>query len=270
MTATSPSLSAARTREVTLRVGGGTVLCERCVVADNMVRRMRGLLGRRELPRGEGILLWPASSIHSWFMRFSFDAVFVDRDFTVLRIGGERAAVADAELPRRPRRCRAGRGRVRAPRPRRRRPPRRRTFALAPAPAQISRHSSRRIAPSGRRRICAAASAAASRPPATAAPPRPSEERPGHGEVVGRRVEDVLQHRDEHLGEQPAEQRGKRERRRRARARPRSRGRPRLAAARRRAPPSSRAPGAARRARRRRTAPSPPRRARARTPPRSG
>jgi hypothetical protein len=86
MTAISPSLSAARTREVTLRMGGGAVLCERCVVADGMVRRMRGLLGRRELPAGEGILLWPASSIHSWFMRFAFDAVFVDREFTVLRI----------------------------------------------------------------------------------------------------------------------------------------------------------------------------------------
>jgi uncharacterized membrane protein (UPF0127 family) len=93
---------------VTLRVGGGAVLCERCVVADSMVRRMRGLLGRRELPPGEGILLWPASSVHSWFMRFAFDAVFVDRDFTVLRIAADvkpwrarshRGAHAVVELP---------------------------------------------------------------------------------------------------------------------------------------------------------------------------
>src|SRR3954467_2847618 len=35
----------------------------------------------------------------------------------------------------------------------------------------------------------------------------PAEEQPRDSELVGRRVEDVLQHRHEHLGEQPAEQR---------------------------------------------------------------
>ena len=108
MTATSPSVPAPRTREVTLRVGGGAVLCERCIVADGALRRMRGLLGRRELPPGEGILLWPASSVHSWFMRFAFDAVFVDPDFTVVRIAANvkpwrmrshRGAHAVVELP---------------------------------------------------------------------------------------------------------------------------------------------------------------------------
>src|SRR5712691_9128289 len=37
------------------------------------------------------------------------------------------------------------------------------------------------------------------------------EKEPGHGEVVRRRVEDVLQHRDEHFREQPAEHRRERE-----------------------------------------------------------
>ena len=45
-----------------------------------------GLLGRRELPDGEGILLRPASSIHMAFMRFPIDAVFLARDLTVLRV----------------------------------------------------------------------------------------------------------------------------------------------------------------------------------------
>ena len=47
---------------------------------------MRGLLGRRSLPAGEGILLRPAGSIHTFFMRFPIDAVFLDRDLLVLRI----------------------------------------------------------------------------------------------------------------------------------------------------------------------------------------
>ena len=47
---------------------------------------MRGLLGRRELPSGEGILLKPASSVHMAFMRFAIDAVFLDRDLRVVKI----------------------------------------------------------------------------------------------------------------------------------------------------------------------------------------
>jgi uncharacterized membrane protein (UPF0127 family) len=47
---------------------------------------MRGLLGRRELGTGEGILLRPAAAIHCWFMRFAIDAVFLDDDLVVLKV----------------------------------------------------------------------------------------------------------------------------------------------------------------------------------------
>ena len=51
--------------------------------------RMKGLLGRRNLPRGEGILLKPASSVHMAFMRFAIDAVFLDRDLRVVKIAAD-------------------------------------------------------------------------------------------------------------------------------------------------------------------------------------
>jgi hypothetical protein len=47
---------------------------------------MRGLLGRRSLEGGEGILLRPAASVHTWFMLFPIDVVFLDRDLRVLRV----------------------------------------------------------------------------------------------------------------------------------------------------------------------------------------
>jgi uncharacterized membrane protein (UPF0127 family) len=72
--------------EVALTRPGGGVVCERCVVAESARSRSRGLLGRSELPAGEGILLRPASSIHMFFMRFAIDAVFVDRDLVVRKI----------------------------------------------------------------------------------------------------------------------------------------------------------------------------------------
>ena len=65
------------------------VVCERCSVADSMFRRMRGLLGRRELGAGEGLLLRPAGSIHTAFMRFPIDAVFVDRELAVLKVAAD-------------------------------------------------------------------------------------------------------------------------------------------------------------------------------------
>jgi uncharacterized protein len=85
----------------------GGVVCERCTVADSAPARMKGLLGRRSLPPGEGLLIRPAGSIHTWFMRFPIDAVFLDRDLVVVgvasdlrpwRLAGRRGARAVLEL----------------------------------------------------------------------------------------------------------------------------------------------------------------------------
>ncbi len=85
----------------------GHVVCARCRVADDPPTRLRGLLGRRELPPGEGLLLRPAPSIHTWFMRFPIDAVFVDAQLEVIavrhemppwRAAGQRGARAVLEL----------------------------------------------------------------------------------------------------------------------------------------------------------------------------
>ena len=72
--------------EVTLTREDGGVVCERCVVAETPLRRARGLLGRTELASGEGLLLRPASSIHTFFMRFPIDAVFLDRHLVVRKV----------------------------------------------------------------------------------------------------------------------------------------------------------------------------------------
>lgn len=94
--------------EVALRRENGETLCERCVLADTALARMRGLLGRSALPHGEGILLRPASSVHTGFMRFPIDVVFLDDDDRVLKIAhslrpwkaaGARKAKAAVELP---------------------------------------------------------------------------------------------------------------------------------------------------------------------------
>jgi uncharacterized membrane protein (UPF0127 family) len=70
----------------TLRNENGAVVCERCTVARSPLTRMRGLLGRRGLAQGEGLLLQPAGSVHTLFMRFPIDVVFLDADSRVMRV----------------------------------------------------------------------------------------------------------------------------------------------------------------------------------------
>jgi uncharacterized protein len=65
---------------------GGDLVCERCELATTVGKRMKGLLGRRGLPAGTGMLIRPASSIHMFFMRFPIDAVFLDRELRVIGI----------------------------------------------------------------------------------------------------------------------------------------------------------------------------------------
>lgn len=72
--------------EFELHKADGSVICERCLAADSPLARMRGLLGRKELPRGEGMLLRPAASVHTALMRFPIDVVFVDGAGRVLDI----------------------------------------------------------------------------------------------------------------------------------------------------------------------------------------
>jgi uncharacterized membrane protein (UPF0127 family) len=71
---------------VSLFRGDGSIVCERCTMADRMLPRMKGLLGRSSLEPGEGMLIRPAPSIHTFFMRFPIDAVFLSRDGEVLKV----------------------------------------------------------------------------------------------------------------------------------------------------------------------------------------
>ena len=55
-------------------------------VADSFFTRFRGLMLRRALPEGHGLLLAPCSSIQMCFMRFAIDAVYIDRDYRILKV----------------------------------------------------------------------------------------------------------------------------------------------------------------------------------------
>jgi len=74
---------------VRIEFESGGAVCERCVMATNLWLRFRGLMGRSKLPAGEGILLRPCASVHTFFMRFPIDVVFCDHDLRVLGVAAE-------------------------------------------------------------------------------------------------------------------------------------------------------------------------------------
>jgi uncharacterized membrane protein (UPF0127 family) len=48
-------------------------------VADTMWTRLKGLIGSQPLEKGEGLLIVPCQSIHTHFMGFPIDVLYVDR-----------------------------------------------------------------------------------------------------------------------------------------------------------------------------------------------
>ncbi len=63
----------------------GKVLAQAATRANTLWSRMKGLLGREELGEGEGLVIDPCNAIHTFFMRFPIDVLFVDRGGRIVR-----------------------------------------------------------------------------------------------------------------------------------------------------------------------------------------
>jgi uncharacterized membrane protein (UPF0127 family) len=58
----------------------------RAKVARTLFERIRGLIGVKSLPPGEGLLILRCNSIHTFFMSFPIDAVFFDGNDRVVKV----------------------------------------------------------------------------------------------------------------------------------------------------------------------------------------
>lgn len=63
-----------------------TVLAKEAEVADTFPKRLKGLLGRSGLNIGQGFIIIPCSSIHTFFMKFPIDAIFLDKNNRVVAL----------------------------------------------------------------------------------------------------------------------------------------------------------------------------------------
>ena len=109
----------------TMKLMAGNFLTQRCVtlynskndrilarqarVADGFLKRAIGLMGKKSLNPGEGLILTPCGSVHTLFMRFPIDILYVNSTGTICRaqralkpwslsLGGRDAAIT-VELP---------------------------------------------------------------------------------------------------------------------------------------------------------------------------
>jgi uncharacterized membrane protein (UPF0127 family) len=79
--------NAAVADHVDLARSDGRFVC-RARVASSFLTRFRGLMGMAELPAETGLLFPRTSSVHTHFMRFPIDVVFLDDDRRVVAIRG--------------------------------------------------------------------------------------------------------------------------------------------------------------------------------------
>jgi len=60
------------------------LLADRAKIADTYLERLTGLLNRKSLDKGEALILLPSNCIHSFFMRFSIDVLFLDKNNKII------------------------------------------------------------------------------------------------------------------------------------------------------------------------------------------
>jgi uncharacterized membrane protein (UPF0127 family) len=63
-----------------------TTVGTRITIANTSLTRLIGLMGRRQLDAGCGLLIRPSSGIHTFGMLFSIDVVALDKRLQVLRV----------------------------------------------------------------------------------------------------------------------------------------------------------------------------------------
>jgi len=67
----------------------GVTLVDKGSVADNYLKRLKGLIGVRHLPPGDGLLIKPCKDIHTHFMSIPIDVLYVDANNRVVGIDAE-------------------------------------------------------------------------------------------------------------------------------------------------------------------------------------
>jgi uncharacterized membrane protein (UPF0127 family) len=69
-----------------LNITRNTLIGDRVDTAGRGGKRNKGLLGRTNLAHGEGLWIVPCEAVHTFFMKFSIDLVYIDRKLQVRKV----------------------------------------------------------------------------------------------------------------------------------------------------------------------------------------
>lgn len=73
-------------RVIIRNVTRDTQIAGQAEVAGTGIKRSKGLLGRKGLAPGEGMWIIPCESVHTFFMQFPIDLIYIDRKYRVKKI----------------------------------------------------------------------------------------------------------------------------------------------------------------------------------------
>ncbi|MFN8369958.1 MAG: DUF192 domain-containing protein [Bacteriovoracaceae bacterium] len=64
------------------------VICEKAKIANSLIDRVIGLMFKSNIKNtnGDGLLIDPCNSIHTFFMRFNLNVIFISKDNRVVKI----------------------------------------------------------------------------------------------------------------------------------------------------------------------------------------
>lgn len=69
-----------------LNINQNTVLADKVTIVETFPGRLKGLLGKKRLAKDEAMILSPCKQVHTLFMRFPIDVVFLDEQYRVVHI----------------------------------------------------------------------------------------------------------------------------------------------------------------------------------------
>lgn len=69
-----------------VNVSKDRIISSRALLASTFFSRLKGLLGRNKLEENEALCIKPCKSVHTYFMSFPIDVIFVNSENTVCNI----------------------------------------------------------------------------------------------------------------------------------------------------------------------------------------
>lgn len=67
-------------------VSKDNIVLENLTLANGFMQKLKGLMGRKKLNKSEGLMLFSCNSIHTCFMRFPIDVVFLNINHEVIAV----------------------------------------------------------------------------------------------------------------------------------------------------------------------------------------